>query len=113
MLKQFVTLLVAVALASRTLTAQPGGPVATRVRVTRDGGRIAGHLVAVDDDALTLVPDGTGDPIRIPLSSIAATEVSAGKRSRLVADLAGIGVGFGDWSAFGKRSTKAVLKRRG
>jgi hypothetical protein len=78
-------------LSSETLTAQT---VTSRVRVTA-GKRITGRLVSVDGDALTLMPDGSRDPMRIPLSSISAAEVSEGKRSRAVADLAGVGIGFG------------------
>jgi hypothetical protein len=85
------TAAVAFMLSSGTLTAQT---VTSRVRVTA-GKRIHGRLVSVDGDALTLMPDGRRDPIRIPLSSISAAEVSEGKRSRAVADFAGVGIGFG------------------
>jgi hypothetical protein len=92
---QFVALVAAVALTSGTVVAQTSGSVATRVRVTRDSNHIAGRLIMVDGDALTLVPDGTRDPVRIPLSSISAAEVSEGQRSQVVAELAGAGVGVG------------------
>jgi hypothetical protein len=81
-------------IASGTLTAQTVGSVTPRVRVTA-GKRITGRPVTVDGDALTLRPDGSRDPMRISLSSISAAEVSEGKRSRVLADLAGVGIGFG------------------
>jgi hypothetical protein len=100
-LKQFIAMIAAVALASGALMAQTIDPVVTRVRITHDGYRIAGRLMKVDRDAVTLVRDGTDDPVRIPLSSISAAEVSEGKRSRAVAVLTGIGVGFGAMEATG------------
>ena len=78
---------------STNVMAQSTGSVTPRVRVTRDGKRVSGRLTAVDADALTLLPDDNSGPIRILLSSISAAEVSEGKRSRAVADLAGVGVG--------------------
>jgi hypothetical protein len=90
MSKRIMALVAAVALASGTLMAQTGGST-PRVRVTRaDGKRISGRLITIDVDALTLLPDGNGDPVRIPLASISAAEVSEGKRSRVVTDLAGV-----------------------
>jgi hypothetical protein len=91
MLTRFIVSVVAFMLLSGPLTAQT---VTSRVRVTA-GKRITGRLVAVDSEALTVVPDGSGNPMRIPLSSVSAAEVSEGKRSRTVADLAGVGIGFG------------------
>jgi hypothetical protein len=91
MLKCFVASVVAFMLSSGILTAQT---VPSRVRVTA-GKRITGRLVSVDGDALTLTPDNSRAPLRLPLSSITAAEVSEGKRSRAVADLAGVGIGFG------------------
>jgi hypothetical protein len=94
MMKQFVAL-VAVTLACTTVLAQTPGSVAPRVRITYDARRVSGRLMAVDSDALTLVPDGGRDSVRVPLSSVSDAEVSEGKRSRVAADVAGIGVGFG------------------
>jgi hypothetical protein len=64
------------------------------VRLTLAGKHISGRLTAVDVDALTLLPDGRGDALRIILSSVSAAEVSEGKRPRARADLMGVGVGF-------------------
>jgi hypothetical protein len=94
MLKRFVAAIVTLALASGTLMAQTAGSVDPRVRVTEAGTRITGRLMTIDAQVLTLMPDGNRDPVRIPLSSISAADVSAGRRSRAFADLAGVGVGL-------------------
>jgi hypothetical protein len=95
--RKFAAVIAAIAVASGTLMAQTSGSTPPRMRLTLAGKYISGRLTAVDVDALTLLPDGKGDPIRIQLSSISSAEISAGKRSRAGANLAGVGVGVGVW----------------
>jgi hypothetical protein len=94
MLKRIVALVAVLTLTFPPVMAQTVTP---RVRVTSAGTRISGRVATVDVDALTLLPDGNGDPIRIPLSSISRAEVSEGHRPRGVAELEGVGVGVGVW----------------
>jgi hypothetical protein len=94
MLKRVVALVAALALTFTPVMAQTVTP---RVRVTSAGTRISGRLTTVDVDAVTLLPDGNGDPVRMPLSSISRAEVSEGHRPRGVAELEGVGVGVGVW----------------
>ena len=97
MLKRIVALVAALTLTFTPVTAQTAGPVSPRVRVTSAGTRISGRLTTVDVDAVTLLPDGNGGPVRIPLSSISRAEVSEGHRPRGIAELEGVGVGVGVW----------------
>jgi hypothetical protein len=92
--RKFAAVIAAIAVASGTLMAQTAGSTLPRVRLTLAGKHISGRLTAVDVDALTLLPDGRGDALRIILSSVSAAEVSEGKRPRARADLMGVGVGF-------------------
>jgi hypothetical protein len=109
MLKRIVAWVAVLTLTFTTVTAQTAGSVTPRVRVTSAGTRITGRLTTVDVDAVTLLPDGNGDPIRIPLSSISRAEVSEGHRPRGIAELEGVGVGVGvlfgfailEWGACG------------
>ncbi len=93
--RKFAAVIIAIAVASGALMAQTSGPTPPRLRLTLAGKHISGRLTVVDVDAVTLLPDGHRDPMRVPLSSISAAELSEGKRSRAVADLAGVGIGFG------------------
>jgi hypothetical protein len=97
LLKRFIALIAAVTFAPMNVAAQtPPGSVTPHVRISRQPGEhLTGRLLTIDANALTIMPDGQGAPVRIPLSSISTAEVSEGKRSRVIADLAGIGVGVG------------------
>jgi hypothetical protein len=95
MLKRIVAWVAVLTLTVTPVMAQTPGSVTPRVRVTSAGTRISGRLITVDSDALTITPNGKHDPVRIALSSISTAEVSEGKRSRVGADLAGVGIGFG------------------
>jgi hypothetical protein len=92
-----VALIAVVTFASMNVIAQtPSDSVTPHVRISRQPGEhLTGRLLTIDADALTIMPDDQRAPVRIPLSSISTAEVSEGKRSRVIADLAVIGVGVG------------------
>jgi len=102
------TLAVAVVLAFATVAAaQTSAPslsssltIGQRVRVHSNAERrfIIGGVSAVDDEFLTVVPDGWS-PVRIPTLEIASVDASRGQKRNwlkgLVAGLAiGVGLGF-------------------
>jgi hypothetical protein len=97
-----VLLACATAAAAQEPAASPNSPLAVgyRVRVhsTTAPGRIAGAIAAVDDEFLTVVPDGSF-PAKIPRASITAIDASRGRKRNWLKGLGfgvalGVGVGF-------------------